>query len=128
MAQNGTEQSTRRAMGELEHQLLQAIWRSRNGLTPGEALEALGSNVAYTTVLTVLTRLLQKGLLVRSREGKAHRYVAAIGEAEWIAGKMRTALNSASDHRLAMSQFVGSLNPAEKTALRSVLKERSGTK
>ncbi len=112
-------------MGELEHQLLQAIWRSQNGLTPAEALQALGGTVAYTTVLTVLTRLFQKDLLVRSREGKAHRYAAAVGEADWIAGKMRAALNSASDHRLAMSQFVGSLSSAEKSALRSVLKQRS---
>ena len=115
-------------MGELEHQLLQAIWRSQNGLTPAEALDALGSNVAYTTVLTVLTRLLQKDLLVRSREGKAHRYVAAVAEADWIAAKMRAALNAASDHRLAMSQFVGSLNSAEKAALRSVLRQRQGPK
>ena len=128
MAKNSTEQSSRRAMGELEHQLLQAIWRSQNGLTPAEALDALGSNVAYTTVLTVLTRLLQKDLLVRSREGKAHRYVAAVAEADWIAGKMRAALSRVSDHRLAMSQFVGSLDPAEKTALRSVLRQRPGTK
>ena len=112
-------------MGELETELLRAVWRSRHGLTPAEALQALDGSVAYTTVLTVLTRLFQKELLVRSREGKAHRYEAAVGEADFVAGKMRAALNSASDHGLAMSHFVGGLSADEKTVLSAVLRQMS---
>ena len=125
MPSDQTENSNRRAMGELETELLRAVWRSRHGLTPAEALQALDGSVAYTTVLTVLTRLFQKELLVRTREGKAHRYEAAVGEADFVAGKMRAALNSASDHGLAMSHFVGCLSADEKTVLSEVLRQMS---
>jgi predicted transcriptional regulator len=38
--------------------------------------------VALTTVLTTLDRLLQKGIVHREREGKAHRYGALVTEQE----------------------------------------------
>jgi predicted transcriptional regulator len=128
VATDGTAHRARRALGELELQLLRAVWRSANGLTPAEALEAVDGSVAYTTVLTVLTRLWQKELLIRSREGKAHRYTAAVTEADWVAGRMRAALETASDHELAISRFVGSLDANDTAALRSLLKQRSARK
>jgi predicted transcriptional regulator len=128
VAKDPTEPRERRAIGELEHQLLTAVWQSDTGLTPAEALDALGGSIAYTTVLTVLTRLWQKDLLRRSREGKAHRYEAAVSEADWVAGRMRAALDTASDHELAMSRFVGSLSTADAAALRALLKPRAARK
>ncbi len=128
MPRGATEHRERRAIGELEHQLLTAVWKSERGLTPAEALEALGSSTAYTTVLTVLTRLWQKDLLRRVREGKAHRYEAAVSEADWVAGRMRAALDVASNHELAMSRFVGSLSIAEAEALRALLEPKSARK
>jgi predicted transcriptional regulator len=125
VANDAAQHRSRRALGELELQLLRAVWRSERGVTPAEALEAVDGSVAYTTVLTVLTRLWQKELLVRSREGKAHRYSAALTEADWVAGRMRAALDSASDHELAISRFVGSLNASDTAALRALLKQRS---
>jgi predicted transcriptional regulator len=121
MRKEPTEHRERRAIGELEHQLLTAVWQSDRGLTPAEALDALGGSIAYTTVLTVLTRLSQKGLLHREREGKAHRYKAAVSEADWVAGRMRAALDVASNHELAMSRFVGSLTAGDAAALRELL-------
>ena len=38
--------------------------------------------VALTTVLTTLDRLLQKGIVQREREGKAHRYRASVTQLE----------------------------------------------
>jgi predicted transcriptional regulator len=125
VANDAAEHRTRRGLGELELQLLRAVWRSDNGVTPAEALDAVDGSVAYTTVLTVLTRLWQKDLLVRSREGKAHRYSAVLTEADWVASRMRAALDVASDHELAMSRFVGSLNARDTAALRSLLKQRA---
>jgi predicted transcriptional regulator len=125
VANDAAEHRTRRGLGELELQLLRAVWRSENGVTPAEALDAVDGSVAYTTVLTVLTRLWQKDLLVRSREGKAHRYSAVLTEADWVASRMRAALDVASDHELAMSRFVGSLNARDTAALRSLLKQRA---
>ena len=41
---------------------------------------SVAHNVALTTVLTTLDRLLQKGIVTREREGKAYRYHAAVTE------------------------------------------------
>ena len=40
-------------------------------LTPGEVRDALGGDLAYTTVMTVLTRLFEKGLVTRTQQGRA---------------------------------------------------------
>jgi predicted transcriptional regulator len=128
MSTEPIETRERRAIGELEHQVLTAIWQSDRGLTPAETLDGLGGSIAYTTVLTVLTRLWQKDLLFRSREGKAHRYEAAVTEADLVAGRMRAALDTASNHELAMSRFVGSLSASEAEALRALLKPRAKRK
>ena len=125
MAQDDGETGTRRALGELELAVLRAAWRSPAGLTPSEAVAELDGSLAYTTALTVLTRLWQKNLLSRKREGRAHRYTAVVVEADWIASKMRAALDVASDHNLAISRFVGSLTSDETAALRSLLAQRS---
>ncbi len=122
MAKDPAEPRERRAIGELEHQLLTAVWQSERGLTPSKALETPDGSVAYTTVLT---RLWQKDLLRRSRDGKAHRYEAAVSEVDWVASRMRAALDVASNHELAMSRFVGSLDTDDAAALRALLKPRA---
>ncbi len=52
--------------------------------TVGEVLDALNATTkrkrAYTTVLTILVRLGEKGYVTRSREGRLYRYVAAFPE------------------------------------------------
>ncbi len=114
-------------MGELETCLMRMVWTSACGLTPAEATDGLKGEVAYTTALTVLTRLWRKGQLTRLREGKAHRYTATTTEAEWIAGKMRAALESASDQDLALTRFVSSLNETDAAALRLLLQRNATT-
>ncbi len=116
----------RRAMGELEHDVLRSVWASPIGVTPTEALDALHQPLAYTTVLTVLTRLWHKGIVRRSREGKSYRYVATKSEAEWAADKMRDALNSATDRQQVMTRFVRSLDAREASTLRALFDESAG--
>ena len=52
--------------------------------TVGETLEALNASskrtLAYTTVMTILVRLDEKGYVNRTREGRLFRYAAAFAE------------------------------------------------
>lgn len=65
-------------LGDLEATVMGLLWELdeasvrdiQSALRPRREL-------AYTTVLTVLSRLHQKGLLVRRKEGRAHLYSAA---------------------------------------------------
>ena len=59
------------------------MWSSgETGCLAAEVQYALSGvqNVALTTVLTTLDRLLQKGIVERERAGKAYRYRAAVTE------------------------------------------------
>jgi predicted transcriptional regulator len=114
----------RRAHGDLEAQLLRLVWAAPEPVTPGEVLERADANVAYTTVMTVLTRLWEKGLLARERDGKAYRYRPAVTEAELTAGRMQRSLRSADDREAALSSFLETLSDAERATLRRLLQRR----
>lgn len=51
-------------------------------------LEAEGSELAYTTVMTVLARLFEKGLVTRDREGKRYVYSPARGTPRVLGGML----------------------------------------
>lgn len=111
----------RRAMGALETEVLSALWSLSNGGTPGEVCEAMQTDLAYTTVMTILTRLWQKELVDRTREGRAFRYRPLLSEAELAAQRMQALLTSAGDRKAALSQFVESLNSRDARVLRRAL-------
>ena len=52
----------RRQAGSLEQEVMAVLWASDQALTPGEVQQGLGADLAYTTVMTILTRLHGKGL------------------------------------------------------------------
>lgn len=111
----------RRAMGALETEVLSALWSLPDGGTAGEVCEAMHTDLAYTTVMTILTRLWQKDLVDRTREGRAFRYRPKLSEAELAAQRMQALLTSAGDRKAALSQFVGSLTARDARVLRRAL-------
>jgi predicted transcriptional regulator len=106
--------------------VLRCVWAAEKPLSPGEVREAIDADVAYTTTMTVLTRLWEKGLLARERDGRAYRYRAAVGEAAHAAGRMEAALAAATDRQAALGHFVDSLTPSDAAALRELLDSEAG--
>ncbi len=67
-----------RLLGDLEAPIMRLMWE-RPAATVRDIfneLNARGRTVAYTTVMTVMSRLATKGLLSRERVGKHHVYRA----------------------------------------------------
>lgn len=60
-----------------EATVMDVLWR-RGASTVAEAQENLADRLAYTTVLTILRTLEQKGYVTHSEEGRTHRYVALV--------------------------------------------------
>lgn len=116
----------RRPMGSLEADVLDVLWRGDEPLTPGEVLDALDAGLAYTTVMTILSRLWQKGLVERTKQGRAFAYRAVLSEADLAAGRMREAMAATSDRMATMSRFVDTLDKRETAALRALLEESGG--
>jgi predicted transcriptional regulator len=52
-------------LGELEQKVMDIMWAREDSLKPAEVLESLNSDLAYTTVMTILKRLSDKGLLLQ---------------------------------------------------------------
>jgi predicted transcriptional regulator len=73
-------------LGRLEADVMQELWRQGEA-TVRNVVDALNASAerkrAYTTVLTTLTRLNHKGVVVRRRSGRADLYTAAQSRAEY---------------------------------------------
>ena len=108
-------------MGALEAEVLARLWAGADAMTPADVVDAMDSPPAYTTVMTILTRLWQKGLVEREARGRAFAYRPVLDEAEFAARKMRASLEAASNREAAMSHFVGTLSKQEERALRRII-------
>lgn len=113
-------------LGELERAVMDHLWSSDEPLTVRQVHEALSSQreLAYTTVMTVLQRLARKNLVVQIRDDRAHRYAAAYGRDELVAGLMVDALRQAADsgdRQAALVNFVERVGADDAEALRRAL-------
>jgi len=69
------------SFGPLEVQVLEAIWSEPRSATVRE-LHASFPRVAYTTLMTTLDRLHKKGVLLRTKIGRAYAYEARFARSE----------------------------------------------
>jgi predicted transcriptional regulator len=117
----------RKHLGALELAILEVLW-SREEATVRDVLNVLNRSrsLAYTTVLTVMNRLWEKGLLVRRLVGRGHVYRAAVTREEFrrdISRKqVRRLVEDFGD--LALAHFAAELervDPARLEALRKLV-------
>jgi predicted transcriptional regulator len=111
----------RRPVGALEHAVLECLWSAESALAPREVLDRLGSELAYTTVVTILTRLAAKGMVEREKDGRVFRYLATRSEADVLADRMQATLAAAGDREATLSRFAEGLSGREADALRDLL-------
>ncbi|MGW2083916.1 BlaI/MecI/CopY family transcriptional regulator [Streptomyces sp. NPDC001880] len=110
----------RRGQGELEAQVL-AVLRSANGpVTAGWVQEHLEGDLAYTTVITILSRLYAKKAVTRSREGRSYTWTSA-DEAGLAALRMRRVLDGERDRDAVLARFISALSPGDEERLRALL-------
>ncbi len=125
--------TARRGMGELESEVMAQLWAAGNPITPSEVREALAKGslaeeLAYTTVMTILGRLWEKGLAQRERRGRAYAYWPSLSEAELTAQRMRSAFERAGDREKTLARFVDSLSSKDARSLRRILGRLSSDK
>jgi predicted transcriptional regulator len=114
----------KKQQGELEGAVLDLLWKAKSPLTSGEILDILNhqDQLALTTVLTVLHRLIDKELVVRkSGRGRSHIYQAKLTKAEHLANLMLDLVAESRNPSLAFSHFASGLTPAQQDALRKSL-------
>ena len=121
MSQHGPG-AERRPAGTLESEVLGILRAAAGPLTPGEVRDQLAGQreLAYSTVVTIMSRLQAKGLLSRRRAGRGFCY-APVDEASLAAGRMSSALGSGSDRDAVLSRFVSGLSGRDAELLRRLL-------
>ena len=112
---------SRRPDGALERDVMDVMWRADAPLTPREVRARLDFDLAYTTVMTVLARLHEKGRAHREQRGRAFAYSAAVSESELAGDQMNAVLSSTTDREGALGGFVGGLSRRDRAALRRLL-------
>lgn len=112
-----------RSFGHLERDIMRVIWQAGTPVTGHDISAQLppGRDIAYTTVITVVDRLRDKGMLTRFRDGRSFRYTATVSEEEYAARLMSQALDALDDRAKALLHFAGQLDPGEAAALREAL-------
>jgi predicted transcriptional regulator len=114
--------SGRRARGTLEQEVIAALAAAAEPMTPAQVRDQLGADLAYTTVMTVLARLSEKGLVTRERVGRAYAYTAVQDEAEVTARQMQRLLDAGDDRAAVLSRFVGVLSDDDERLLIDLLR------
>ncbi len=116
----------RRESGALESSVIDVL-SDQEPMTVEQVRAALGEELAYTTVMTALVRLTQKGLVERVRAGRAHRYSLVVTADELpayqAALRMRRELDSRAVRADVLANFVAGLEPQDEAVLRQLLED-----
>ncbi|WP_308013621.1 BlaI/MecI/CopY family transcriptional regulator [Streptomyces beigongshangae] len=113
-----------RPLGELEDSVMTRVWKWNRPVTVREVLEDLRQerSIAYTTVMTVLDNLHQKGWVRREAEGRAYRYEAVSTRAAYAAALMNDAWSQSDNPAAALVAFFGMMSPEQREALRDAVR------
>lgn len=111
----------RRGAGELEAAVLEVLQRGGSALSPGEVRELIGGDLAYTTVVTILSRLHAKGVLDRRKSGRAYLYAPVADSPGLAARRMARVLDEEADREAVLARFVSTLSDRDEELLRRML-------
>ncbi len=126
-----TVTALKKLLGSLELEVMEFMWRSEEA-TVRQVTKVIDRKrpIAYTTVMTVMRHLVNKGLLSRTKEGKRYRYRLTKNRQEFLQetskSRIRTLLDDFGD--LAIAQFLGEIanvNAGRLEELRNLVQEAS---
>ena len=115
--------SNKRKQGGLEAEVLGCLWDRPEGLTSQQILAMLGDDdLAITTVLTVLSRLSDKGLVNREQaSGRTFLFRASQSREQHTAAILLAAMENSQNPDAVFSHFVAQLPQAQVDSLKKAL-------
>lgn len=84
-------------LGDLEKDVMEIVWRADRAITVKEVLDILKKKrtIAYTTVMTIMSRLANKGILTRKLQGSGYLYKPRMDREKFIAKSAHRIFSSA---------------------------------
>jgi predicted transcriptional regulator len=110
------EKGLKQVLGDLEYEIMEIVWDLKQ-VTVRRVHEKLKTkrDLAYTTIMTVMSRLTDKGILERIKQGSPYQYQAVLNKDDFINSSVRSVLgNLLNDFSSpAINQFVELLDEAD---------------
>jgi predicted transcriptional regulator len=103
------------------------LWSSEDSLTVRQVLERMPPqrNLAYTTVMTVLSNLHRKGMVDREAAGRAYSYCPKLSRQGAAAAALREILDASNDPQSVLLHFAETASEEESTVLLDALARRA---
>ncbi len=124
----GSVATSRNDFGPLESEVMDAVWRAGEPVVVREVVDELNErraeSLAYTTVMTVMSRLADKEVLARRKVGRGYVYEANAPDAAGIA--VKDVLRNYGDAAVAHFVDEAQTDPALLQRLRRLLSDSDG--
>ncbi len=121
-----------KVLGELESEIMEIVWQSKEPIPVRKVTETLQRKrkIAYTTVMTIMGRLVDKGLLKRSSSDRAYTYQSIYSKDRFITKVARQIvknfISNFGDAAVAhFAEEVEKLAPAKQKELKKLLRSKA---
>ncbi len=111
-------------LGPLERSVMNQIWDGDDDVTVRDLIDAPGiRGLAYTTVMTILDRLRQKGFLARRRVGRAYSYRPRTTREQYLSALVGQVFAASDDRRSVLLGFVRGIDAEDLAELRKMIRD-----
>lgn len=102
-----SKQITGKVLGKLESEIMEIIWHKKKSVSVKSIAEVINKKrkIAYTTVMTIMCRLADKGILKRHLDGQCYLYKPRLTREQFTARAVH-AIFSATVSNLGQEVFV----------------------
>ncbi len=115
-----------KVLGELESEIMAVVWDQKEAISVKTVTDILQRKrkIAYTTIMTIMGRLVEKGLLKRKPLGKAYAYQAAYSKDKFLTKVTRQIINNfvSSFGEVAIAHFAEEVERIPEAKKRELLK------
>ena len=113
--------SDRRPKGALEQAVLAHLWSTGTACAPAEVRAAVGGDLAYTTVLTILSRLHAKGMVSREQRGRGHAYRPVLMSPALTVTRVLELLAHSASRAESLAVLIAQMDEPDRAVLRAAL-------
>ncbi|MBM4569040.1 BlaI/MecI/CopY family transcriptional regulator [Rhodococcus hoagii] len=116
-----------KGLGGLEAEVMDILWASSDPMSVHDLVTTFDEHkpLAYTTVLTVVTHLYDKGWVEREKRSRAYFYFPKQTREEATSRALRELLDASSDSAAVLLHFARTVSETEQAALRKGLRKSS---
>ncbi|MFH5228171.1 BlaI/MecI/CopY family transcriptional regulator [Antrihabitans spumae] len=110
-----------KGLGALEADVMDILWRCAEPQSVRDILDSLthrNQTFAYTTVLTVMTHLYEKGWVLRDKHGRGFLYRPSRSREEATSRALREILDASADSAAVLLHLARNVSATESEAIR----------